>query len=241
MDFRKLIRNPDRVLECLRELEDTSVVAIKPVRIYIPTRFAERNLASVGADTWIVGICATVTEDGFYSTSLINAMWRIEPTSTEKVVFDEDEYFEFYFEPGARVISTTNLVKTDTLVYRIYDEIISKANIPWYINYVDLGRLFNTAKYHAGTNVGENNVITEMIVSIIARNELDRHVGFRNSLFTIEDMETMIPAYVPMRSVTYAASNTTNKLAGNRFADGLVSALNTPTTRVEALEDLLRR
>jgi hypothetical protein len=241
MDFRKLVRNPAKVRECLREMEDTSVVAIKPVRIYIPTRYAERNLASVGADTWIVGICATVTEDGFYSVSLINAMWRIEPTSTEKVMFDEDEYFEFYFEPGARFISTTNLVKTDTLVYRIYDEIVSKANVPWYLNYMDMGRIFDTAKYHAGTNVGENNVITELIISIIARDMLDRHIGFRLTLKEVDDVFKKKPAYIALRSVTYAASNTTNKLAGNRFQDGMVSALVTPTDRVEKLEELLRK
>jgi hypothetical protein len=222
-------------------MEDTSVVAIKPLRIYIPARFAERNLASVGADTWIVGICATVTEDGFYAVSLINAMWRIEPTATEKVMFDEDEYYEFFFEPGSRFISTTNLVKTDTLVYRIYDEIVSKARVPWYLNYLDMGRLFDTAKKHAGTNVGENQVITELIISIIARDMYDRHIGFRLTLNEPNDMVNKRPAYIALRSVTYAASNTTNKLAGNRFQDGMVSALVTPTERVEKLEELLRK
>ena len=241
MDINKLIRDPAKVHACLQELVDGRLVAKKSIKIYIPTRFAERGLASIGIETQIVGIYAIVVEDKYYGISMVNAMIRIEPTSTIKILINEEEFYEFYFEPGSTVIATVNLVKADTLVYKIYDEIISKGRVPWYLNYTDLGKLFDSAKYHAGANIGGNHEVTELLVSMITRNANDRHLYYRSGLKSMEDLQKRPPAFVALRSVTYSATNTLNKLAGSYFSEGMVSALVTPTEKVERIESLLRR
>lgn len=241
MDPRSLVRDPARVHACLRELPDGRLVATKNVKIYVPTRFAERGLASIGIETHVVGIYAIVAEDKYYGVSLVNAMQRIEPTATIKVVVQDDEYYEFSFAAGATVVSSVQLVKTDTLVYKIYDEIIAKGRVPWYLGYPELGRLFDTAKYHAGANIGQNHEVTELIVSIIARDPQNRARYYRQAVRSMTDVVKTPPAFIPLRSVTYAATNTTNKLAGSYFKEGLVSALVTPAERVERIEELLRR
>jgi hypothetical protein len=241
MDPKKLTRDPSKVHAVLKELPDGRLVTTKGCKIYIPSRFAERNLAQVGVETHIVGIYAMVVEDSYYAVSIVNAMCRIEPTSTLKIMVDEEEYFEFTFEPGATVMTSTSLVKRDTLTYNIYDEIIAKGRVPWYLGYIELGKLFDTAKYHAGANIGQNNEVTELIVSMIARNPEDRHQYYRKSVKSLDEVQKRPPAFIPLRSVIYAATNTTNRLAGSYFHEGLVSALNTPTDRVERIEGLLRR
>lgn len=241
MDPKSLVRDPHRVHACLKELADGRLVAVKDVKIYVPTRFAERGLASIGIETHVVGIYAIVAEDRYYGVSLVNAMERIEPTSTVKVVMDDDEYYEFYFAAGATVVSSVQLVRTDTLVYKIYDEIIAKGRVPWYLGYTELGKLFDTAQYHAGANIGQNHEVTELIVSMIARDPKDRARYYRQVVQSPADMVKVPPVFVPLRSVTWAATNTTNKLAGSYFKEGLASALVTPADRVERIEDLLRR
>lgn len=241
MNPKDLIRDPARIHACLQELDDGRLVAKKAIKIYIPTRFAERGLASIGIETHIVGIYAITVDDTYYGVSMVNAMLRIEPTATMKVIINEEEFYEFYFEPGSTVVSDTQLVKTDTLVYRIYDEIIAKGRVPWYLGYLELGKLFDTAKYHAGANVGGNHEVTELIVSMIARDATNRHQYYRRSVQSLEEIRSIPPAFISLRSVTYAATNTTNKLAGSYFKDGVVSALVNPTERVEKIEDLLRR
>lgn len=236
-----LVLDPSKVHAALKELPDGRLVCTKGVKAYIPSRYAERGLAFIGIETQIVGICALTVEDKYYGVLMVNAMVRIEPTSTVKVLIDEEEFYEFEFEPGATVVSSTSLVKTDTLVYRIYDEIISKGRVPWYLSYIKLSHIFDTAKYHAGANIGQNHEVTELIVSMIARNPANRHQYYRNFLKALADIEKTPPAFIPLRSVIYAATNTTNKLAGSYFHEGLVSALVTPTERVERIEDLLRR
>src|ERR1700693_2726374 len=188
MDINALRRDPSMVQACLRELPDDRLVAVKPIRIYIPSRFAERGLAFIGIETYIAGICAIVTEDNLYGIMMVNAVMRIEPTSMMKIVIDGTEYYEFFFEKGSTEVSNLKLVKTDTLVYRIYDEIISKGNIPWYLGYEDMGRIFDTAKSHGGANIGTNHEVTELLISLVARNLDDRKEYYRHSIKDRADM-----------------------------------------------------
>lgn len=241
MNRNQFVREPAKVLACLKELPDLRLVTTKAMKIYIPVRFAERGLAQIGIETHIVGLCMIVVEDKFYAILMANAMMRIDPTSTLKVTIGEDEFYEFYFEPGSTVISSLDLVRTDTLVYRIYDELFSKGRVPWYIRYDDLGRIFDTARTHAGANIGANHEVTELLVSMIARNSVDRHQYYRQGLTNMQDLINKPPAWTALRSVTYSATNTTNKLAGSYFHEGVVSALNSPAERVERIESLLRR
>lgn len=100
----------------------------RQLRFYIPSRFIERGLVEIGIKTHIVGIYAIVLEFTYYAVSLVNAMVQIEPACATKELLMKNEYYEFSFDPGSTVLSSTNLVKTDTLVYRIYAEIIFKGN-----------------------------------------------------------------------------------------------------------------
>jgi hypothetical protein len=241
MDLKSLVRDSAKIHSCMQELPDSRLVALKPVKIYVPVRFAERGLAEIGIDTYIVGIYAITTEDKYFAVSNINAMVRIEPTSTMRIKIEGVDYFEFYFEKGSTIISTVNLVKNDVLVYKIYDEIISKGRVPWYLTYADLGHLFDTAYYHAGAHIGKNSEVTELIISMIARNPKNKAEYYRTLVNSPDDLLNKKPAFIPLRSVTYAATNTTNKLAGSYFGTGVVSALVSPSERVERLESLLRR
>jgi len=240
MNPRNLIRDPKRVHDALRQLDDGRLVTTTGCKIYIPVRFEERELASIGIETYIIGIYAMVVEDQYYAVSLVNAMARIDPTSTLRTMIDGDEYYEFVFDPGSTVFPSVDLVKTDTIVYLIYNEIFAKGRVPWYLGYDELAMIFDTARYHAGANIGQNQEVTELLVSIIARNPNNRHEYYRQFAKTAEAMKTP-PAFIALRSVSYSATNTLNKLAGSYARDGLVSALVNPTDRVERIEELLRR
>ncbi len=236
MDFRQYIHDADKAKSYLAEVEGDRLVARKALKIVIPCRFAERGLAYVGINTRIIGIFAIIVEDQYYGVSLANAMMPITPSSTNKVMYDEDEYYEFSFDAGATVCPSLQLVKIDTLVYNIYDEILSKGRVPWYLSYELMGQLFDTAKEHAGANIGQQQEVTELMVSLIARDPDNRIMYYRQ---VVAQDPKRSPVFIPLRSVAYAATNTLNKIAGSYAKDGMISALVTPTERVERLEALL--
>lgn len=240
MDPSKLIRDQNKVLACMKELPNDKLMALKEVKIMIPVRFAERGLASVGLDTQIIGHCVYIVDNKYYAISLTNARFKIKPTTTEKVEVGGDLYYQFTFVAGSTIIEDLQLVKVDTLVYRVYDELLSKGNVPWYINYLDLMRIFDSSLKHAGANVGRNREVIELLVSLIARDPKNRTKYYRTAINDITDVTTKPPIFTPIKSVRDAATNTTNKLIGSYFTDATVSALVSPAQRTERIEALLR-
>ena len=232
-------RAPERVRQHLHEREDGGVYTDVPCKIQVPERYLTRHLASIGAEVNILGFFAIIMENSYYGVSITAAMMRITPSSTETVEIDGTTYLEFSFDAGERVFYNTELVKNDTLTYYIYDEHIAKGRIPWYFNYFDLGRLFETAEEHAGINLG-NRAIIDIIVSTIARNPKDLTQLYRHILKDPKEMAANPPAVVPFRSVIWNTSDTTSKLIGAYFGDAITSALVNPSERVERIEELLR-
>lgn len=235
-----LTRDGARVKACMHELPDESLVAKKALKMIIPARFAEHSLAQIGIETYVCGIVMYVTEDMHYALSKINAMIRITPTTTSKRVIDDEEFYEFYFEPGSVITPSLQLVRTDTLVYKIFDEVFSKGRVPTYMQYNDMAGIFDSSRKHANANVGSNREVTEILVSLIARNPNDRTQYYRQFVQSEDDLDKHPPIWTSLYSVTDAATNTLNKLAGSYFHEGVVSALNSPASRTERLEDLLR-
>ncbi len=219
-------------------MPDDTLVTVKGCKIYVPSRFAERGLAALGAETYIIGICAIVVGDQ-YGIMMVNAMMRLDPAEINRVMVGEDEYLEFVFYPGSVVVPNLNLAKTDTLTYKIYDEIIAKARVPWYLNYFDLAKIFDTARYHAGANIGANKEVTELLVSISARNPKNRVQYYRQVIQSENDIMTNPPYYASLKDVTLSATNAVNKLGGGYFRNGTVSAINSPSERTERLEEIL--
>lgn len=241
MDPKVLVRDASKVHACLFENSKGELYASKACKIITPVRYGERKLASITNEIRIVSIFAIVVEDKFYAVSKVLAMMQITPTSTNVIKVNGDEYYEFYFEKGSMVCPNLNLVKDDQLAYKVYDEIIAKGNVPWYFSYEDLGKLFTTAKEHANIHLAANNVPLEMIAASISRNPKDRRTYYRHAFKNATEMSKVQPDYIPLRSVIYGATNTTAKLMGAYFDDGLMSALVNPSDRVEGVEQLLRR
>lgn len=231
-------RNAQQVQAALRTLDDKRVVCVKDTRIYIPARFTEVGLASVGTKTQIIGILAIVV-DNCYSVLMANALMTIDPTRVSTVDFDGTEYLEFFFEAGATVFVSTEVVQQDALLYLIYNEIIAGGRVPLYLSYVDLGHIFDTARQLAGANIGGNREVTELICSLIARKEAQREIYYRQSIQSLAEVNVHPPAFIPLRSVQYSATNTTNRLVGSYMEQGIVASLVMPAERQERIERLL--
>jgi hypothetical protein len=238
--FRTLTRDAGRVTDTLQELGDGRLVTKTGCKIYIPARFAEQDLAYLGVNTYIVGIYAIVVDNLYYGVSTVNAMINIDPTDSNKVKMEGQDYIEFVFDAGSTVFKSTELVKIDVLTYKIYDEIFSKGRVPFYLDYNDLGGIFDTAKYHANANLGTTGEVTQLIASMISRDPDNKNKYYRTVVQDLSDIRNKPPAFIPMRSVAYAATNTTTRLGGSYFDKGVVSALVNPSERVERIEYLLK-
>lgn len=223
----------ERILKALRQEENT-LIANENLRIHIPKRFAKRKLANIGLKTYICCIYAIITDDDKYDVSNLPIIGLISPTRTSEIKIDDVEYYEFYFPKNSVIMPNVNLVRRDTLVYNVFDELIYKGNVPWYLSPDDLARISDHTKEVADSGIGEYLTMSEIIASLVTRDVNDKKVYYRNT-----DRKGKYE-YIALGNVFYSATSTMSKLAGNYFADGIVGAVVDQTEEVSRIEEIIK-
>lgn len=240
MDFSKLVRDKEKVMATLSVRPDSSVITKTGCKVYFPTRFVDRSLAEIGVNNLCIGLFPIVVEDKYYSLVSVNSMLHLMPSEITKITYQDMEYYELTFVRASIVLQSLALVKDDVVLYRLYEELFSKGKIPWYVGYEDLGKLYETAAKFAGSSVGSNPEVIQLLTSLVSRDKNDRARYYRTTVESRKDLVDKPPVFIPLRSVFWAATNTVNKLAGSYFSDGVTSALLNPSSRVEPIEAILR-
>ncbi len=233
-----LRRIPTAAKTYLFEDKGNRILTRKDCEIHMPVRFADRGLGQIGIDTFVYGCFPIVFDTGEYSVCNVTSLIEVDPYKTTTKIIDEIEYYVLHFKAGDVVIKTSNLVKRETIMFNVFEEFIFKGKVPWFMEYEDIGKLFDTADEYGGSTVGKNQVTIEMIASMICRNKKDRTKYIRLSANSYKDIEDI--AIVPLQSVFYSANSTINKLAGSYFNQGVVSSLVNPSKDVTDIESILR-
>lgn len=240
MDVTRLIRNRRAVADDLVELETGQVITKSGCAIHIPEFYAETPLAHIGVECNIIGIHGIIVGDNYAMRSAC-AMIRTTPTSVSKVKIGEESYFELKYDPGSPVYESLDLVKQATLIYHIQTVFMTKGKNPWYMSYLDRGRIYNTSGSHAGAPVGKNRETTALQVAIMARNPENIRQHYRMCLTSLADLDKKPPQVVPMRNVSTSVTSSMAKLSGSYMRQGVVSALVRRTERTDSLESILRQ
>lgn len=241
MDSSQFIRDKQSVIKTLQQNADSSVVTLTGCSIYIPKRFVEKSMAEIGSSNYTIGFFPIVTDDNKYLLFSAIAYVYLNPSEIKTCSIDNIEFIEFRFDKNTTVINSMQLVQKDTLVYSVFNEFITNGNIPWYMTYDDAGNMFDTASSIAGTSIGSNPEIIEILVSFISRQKQNRMLSFRHLYKDGNVDKNITPAYIALKSVTYSAKNTTAKLAGSHFDEGITSALNNPTNKPDTIGSILRK
>jgi hypothetical protein len=237
----KYKRDAATALSYLFENASGQVLTKKNCKIQIPVRFTEVGLGEIGINTFSYGFFPIIFDSDEYAVLSVCAMVELNPYKLTTVSIDDDDYYEFYFDAGQVVFKATDLVKKETLMYNVFDEFIFKGKLPWYAEYEDVGKLFDTALYHAGSKVARNLEVIEFVASMISRSKADRTKYIRTLAESYNDVRLEKVDFVPLKSVFYSVSSTLNKIAGSYFTDGVTSALVQQSDNVEKIERIIRR
>lgn len=239
MDVTKLVRDPEVAKRSFVTTKTGALMAADACSIMIPKRFVEVKLATIGSENKTIGICAWIVGNRYFIT-MTNAFIPLTPTSISEVDVDGDIYVLYNFDKNTVVCPSMDLVKNSGLVYHIFTEIIAKARVPWFMNYLDRCKVFDSAVKHAGTNITEQCEITELIVATNTRLAKDRSKYFRHEVKTVADLTEKESVPTSIRTIEYSASSTLTRIAGSYQQRGIIAALNNPSERVEQIEEYLR-
>jgi hypothetical protein len=238
LNHKTFIRDSDSVKSKL-VIKGDKLITTEPADIYVPLRFEVADLLTIAVDVKVIGLFPIVI-DNKYSLCNVNSMITITPSYFRKVEFDGDKYYQFHFEKNSILFGNINLIQSDAVIFSLFNELISKGNVPWYIEYEDYGNIFKTAKEYANSNIATNPELTQLLVAMQSRSRTNRSIYYHTSIKDYNYLKSNPPEFIPLKSVVFSATTTINKLAGSYFKDGVVSALANPTERVERLESILK-
>jgi len=236
-----LKRNPSIVLNKLKTTENGSIITTEDCKIQVPSRFMDIGLGQIGVDTFVFGNFPIILTDGNYSVMNVFALIDLKPRKTILIEIDGIEYFEFYFDSGEVIIRNKSVIQSSDLIFNVFDEYVFKGKVPWYVDYEDIPKLFNSASKYTGTNVGQSKETIEFIVSMITRKKNDREKYARNDTKSYKDVTASKITYMPLTSPYYSIHNTLNRLAGSYFSEGVTSSLIKKTDKISNIEDILRK
>lgn len=240
MDVSSLIRDSAKVQSTLQEVGN-DLIAIKPCKVYFPEHYIGTELGSMDGVIKVLGMFGITVDDTYYAVSKACALIETDPSIINTVVVGNIKYMEFSYAVGDKVIKNLNLLRSGTLVYRIYNEFITNGKIPWYFSYEDLGFIFDTALVHGNANLYTDSAMLELLAASMARQRDDKFQFFRHDArLQASITEVLTPVFVALKSVAFGATNTMAKLMGNYFSEGVTSALTTNSTSNESIEDLIR-
>lgn len=241
MDVHSLKRDPAKIKALLVQLPDSRVITKAGLTIHVPTRYYDRGIATGGMNASIMCTVALVSDDGFYSVMRVPAILRVNPSSTSRKMIDNTDYTLLHFVPGSTVFLSNKTVKKDTLVYYIFDEMFAKGNVPWFISYEDLGKIFTESVQYAGTAVASNRPVIELLAAHLARVKDDKSQFIRHRLKSVGDLRSSSDlTFIGLNDVSNAPTSTLYKLAGAYMDEGMISALNTPSQNIDTVEAILR-
>lgn len=220
--------------------KDNRVYTKVALDIYSPEAYRGRHLANVSGDgTFILGMFGYVSGNKF-AVNLTPNLIRLLPHDTSTTTVDGTLYSVYHFEANSPVFYSNEFVVQRNLVYYIYDNFISNGRFPWYMNYGDLCRLFESTKEYAHVYLAHPNIM-DMITTMIARDSKDLKTLYRETVKTHQDVANRPPTIIPFENVMLNTHSTSSRLIGAYFGDAINSALVNTSDRVDRIEEHLRK
>lgn len=201
---------------------------------FIPLRYQNENYLIVSDKVQALGMFTIRVNDTLTGGLQIPAVIQIDPTETYEQTIKGDRYFVCVLTKGHMIMCSTSVMQIDKLPYFCWREYLSLGHLPSYINYRNVGSLFDDMEEIAGAGMGANHVIVEIVLAHIFRDPDDLNIKYRNT-----DMQKP-PATVTLRDVSYGPSTTHSRVFGSYSDTGRNAALLNQSDNNSELSDLFR-
>ena len=155
-------------------------------------------------------------------------------------IVDNMRYKVFTYQKGDVYMDNINLVRNKVLGFAIFNELIFKAKVPFYLTYPYVTTFMDSSEHTANANKGVDEAVLELICAEVARDPNDLSVHYRETIRSKADLVEKRPQYVSLRFVPLNVNSTTSLLGGPYFQSGLTGALVHDRKENELMEDIFR-
>jgi hypothetical protein len=238
LQISKATRNSKKIMEKIKVSKELTT-ALDDLYIIFPERYINRKLAFIDSEISLLSIYAIMDNKNNYAVVNAPIFQTLTPANVDTMEINGETYKVLEFFKGGVMIPNNTCVIRAEFLYDIFDEFFIKGYIPWFLSYEDISNVFEKAQEYAGSNIGSNPLIFEILTSVISRSPKNKKIYMRHVL-NENNKHKIIPEYVGLSNPYYSFDNTGAKLIGSRFTAGLNVAIVEPETKTSATSEILR-
>jgi len=234
-----LKRNSNLIKSKLKTVGNT-IITNTDLSILVYHKFVDKEMTILDNICKVMGIMAIIDNDNNYAIMTVPGIMSVEPNEIEDVEIDGEHYYKLVISKGDALISDTTIVKDTGNVYKVFDLLILKGKVPFFLNYEDMLAIFKNLPEFTGTKIGKDTLPFEIFIAMIARDKNDPTKDFRLTVKTHNDAIKESPKWVGLTNIYYSFGSTLSKIAGSYFKTGVLVAAVNKNKKPTKLEKILK-
>lgn len=238
LDFENLKRNPEAIKSKIVIKEDRTI-SKEVLSILIPKFYFTKGLAKKNSDgIELLCVFPILDEKGNYAIVAESARQIIHYGRYEEVTVDDDVYEKYTYYAGDIMIGTLKIVKTDEVLFPLFDAFFMQGKIPKFLSYTDVSNMFQKADIYAGSRIADFPVIMDILVSALSRSKDDPDLPFKDTIRTEKDLHKPIK-YIGLTDIQHAITNSGSRMIGGYFDKNMnIMVVNKEDKIVKDIETL---
>ena len=233
LDVTKLKRRPEVIKQAIAEL-GTSYVAKENLRIIYPERYVNKKMVIYGDPVVLLCLFIVVNEKDEYALLNLPIHCNVSPSKITEVSVNGSVNKVLHIDKGNKLIEDSYMIIKSAFLFEMFNEFFMNGNVPWYLTDVDLSKISKETAKVAGSKIGDDTTIWELLTAIIARDSDDITKPYR-----LTDKKKP-PVFVGFMDIYYSFDNTLDKVAGSYFKAGITAALVNKNKVPTTLEKVVR-
>lgn len=237
MDVTELKRDGRLIRDSYLLKKDGSVVAKRDLEVYLPKKFLDNGLASIGDKVKTAAVLGVVIPGVAYAPLISLMSITLCPISSREETVDNVKYVVLEFVKDDLLVENISVLQDPGMAYKYHMEFENFARKPWYLNKDDLTSLYDNSKNECDMQVGTSPQVVRVFHSLMFRDPDNINNPYRNSQAMLEGRE---PIIMGLNNSPLLADGTFPKQMGGYLRDNTVAAIVNQDTKVTDLEKTMK-
>lgn len=238
VDFKKFKRD-DKYLSSAIKVTKSRYIAQEDLFIMFPKRYIDLHLGDIDNTVSVLSVLIVYNKDFKYSVINIPSMVNITPDSIEEIEIGDEIYFKMTIIKGDAIIDSRDVIVDGDVGYGVFNILLVKGVIPWYVSYLDLVKIFENIPKYTGSKVGGYISVIKIMIAISARSKDDPSIPYRKVIKSFDDNTPV--HWVGLNNIYYTYNSTASKIFGSYMKPGMISAMVNPEKKATKLENIIRK
>lgn len=228
-------------LKTVFSVNESNTICNRNVSILFPSYYLKKNLAAIEGNVEVLCVFMILDkEKDLYSVALAPIKQIFSPNKISEVMLNDTSYMEMEFLSGEIAIPNNHAVVTESFLFDVLESFYLLGKVPAFLTYDDLSNIFVEARKYAGSKIGDNPIVMQMITSIITRVKGDEEKFYKEVLKNPGDDNKYIERFIGLKDPFFSFDSTASGIIGGYLEEGMIGSIMQPETKPTVIGEILK-